>query len=330
MNVNANRIRRSSGRMLLAGMLAVMSMMVPAAAHAEYPDHPIKGIVAFPPGGGTDVFARLVSDRLGKVLGQPVVIENKGGADGNIGMDAAAKAAPDGYTILFNSSAATVNPVMYRHLTFDPAKSLRPAAILCEYYNLILVNTDKIPSRTLPEFVELLRKNPGKYNFAANGARLGIELFKQAAKVDVEVIPYRGAGDATIGLLRGDADFMIVNAPGLTQHIASGKLRALAITAPVRQPDFPDVETTAEAGYPQYDYSSFFGAYVPAGTPIEIVRKLNAAINTVTAMPEVIAQFRAQSATAVQSTLDGAQKRYDGDIAKYRDIVERAHIPTVD
>jgi len=132
--------------MLLAGMLAVMSMMVTAAAHAEYPDHPIKGIVAFPPGGGTDVFARLVSDRLGKVLGQPVVIENKGGADGNIGMDAAAKAAPDGYTILFNSSAATVNPVMYRHLTFDPAKSLRPAAILCEYYNLVLVNADKIPS----------------------------------------------------------------------------------------------------------------------------------------------------------------------------------------
>lgn len=317
-------------RALVAGMFATLSAFAITGAHAEYPDHPIKAIVAFPPGGGTDTFARLVSDRLGKVLGQPVVIENRGGADGNIGMDAAAKAAPDGYTILFNSSAATVNPVMYRHLSFDPAKDLKPVAILCEYYNLIVVNAAKIPAHSLREFVDLLHKSPGKYNFAANGARLGIELFKQATKTNVEVIPYRGAGDATIGLLRGDADFMIVNAPGLTQHIASGKLRALASTAPTRQPDFPDVETTAESGYPHYDYRSFFGAYVPSATPADIVDKLNAAINTVTAMPDIVAQFRANSATAVQSTPDEAQKRYQGDIAKYKAIVESAHIQTVD
>jgi tripartite-type tricarboxylate transporter receptor subunit TctC len=299
-------------------------------ARADYPDHVIKAIVPFPPGGGTDIFGRLVAQHLARVLGQPVVIENRGGADGNIGMEAAAKAPADGYTILFNSSAATVNPVMYGKLRFDPEKDLKPVAVLCEYYNLIVVNAEKMPVRTLAEFVERLRRDPGKYNFAANGARLGIELFKAAADVDVTIVPYKGAGDAITGLLRGDADFMIVNAPGLTQHIAAGKLRALAITAPVRQPDMPDVPTTREAGLPDYRYSSFFGAYVAAATPPEVVRRLNAALNQVTSMPEVVEQFRINGAVAVQSTPEQAAERYLGDIGRYRDIVVRAKIPLVD
>jgi len=299
-------------------------------ARADYPDHVVKAVVPFPPGGGTDIFARVVAQHLAGVLGQPVVIENKGGADGNIGMEAAVKAAPDGYTLLFNSSAATVNPVMYTKLRFDPERELRPVAVLCEYYNLIVVNPEKVPARTLGEFVELLRRNPGKYNFAANGARLGIELFKMMNNVDVAVIPYRGAGDAITGLLRGESDFMIVNAPGLTQHIASGKLRALAITAPVRQPDMPDVPTTREAGMPDYRYSSFFGAYVPAGTPADVVRKLNAALNQVTAMPDVLDQFRVNGAAVVHGTAEQAAERYLGDIARYREIVMKAKIPAVD
>jgi tripartite-type tricarboxylate transporter receptor subunit TctC len=311
---------------LAAALLCAFAL----TARAEYPDHPIKAVVPFPAGGGTDVFARVVSQQLAQKLGQPVVVENKGGADGNIGMETAAKSPPDGYTVLFNSSAATVNPVMYRNLRFDPAHDLKPVALLCEYYNLIVVNPEKVPVKTLGEFVELLRRNPGKYNFAANGARLGIELFRMQAHVDVTVVPYRGASDAITGLLRGESDFMIVNAPGLTQHIASGKLRALAITAPQRQPDFPDVPTTREAGMPDYTYSSFFAAYVPSATPPETVRRLGAALNAVTAMPEVVAQFRANGASAVQSTPEAASQRYLGDIARYRDIVTRANIPPVD
>ena len=313
-------------RFVLAASLCAVALV----ARADYPDHPIKAIVPFPAGGGTDVFARVVSQQLAQRIGQPVVVENKGGADGNIGMETVAKAAPDGYTLLFNSSAATVNPVMYRNLRFDPAKELKPVAILCEYYNLIVVNPQKVPVKTLGEFVELMRRNPGKYNFAANGARLGIELFKMQAQVDVTVVPYRGASDAITGLLRGESDFMIVNAPGLTQHIASGKLRALAITAPTRQPDLPGVPTTREAGMPDYTYSSFFGAYVPGATPPDVVRKLNAALNAVTAMPDVVTQFRNNGASAVQSTPEAAAQRYLGDIARYRDIVERARIPPVD
>jgi tripartite-type tricarboxylate transporter receptor subunit TctC len=310
--------------------VAVAAALLIAPAIAQYPDHPIKAVVPFPAGGGTDVFARLVSERLGKSLGQPVVIDNRGGADGNIGMEFAAKAAPDGYTLLFNSSAATVNPVMYQKLRFDPARELKPVAVLCEYYNLIVVNAEKVPAKTLGEFVALMKASPGKYNFASNGARLGIELFKLDAGVDVAIIPYRGAADAIAGLLRGDSDFMIVNAPGLYQHIASGKLRALAFTGPRRDPDLPDVPTTAEAGLPQFTYSSFFAAYVPAATPAEVAAKLNAAFNAITAMPEVIAQFRVQGATATQSTPEDAVRKYQGDIARYRDIVVKAKIPPAD
>jgi len=203
-------------------------------------------------------------------------------------------------------------------------------AVLCEYYNLVVVNSEKIPATTLAEFVELLKKNPGKYNFASNGARLGIELFKLETGVDVTIVPYRGASDAITGLIRGDADFMIVNAPGLMPHIASGKLRALAVTGPKRDPDLPSVPTTAEAGLPQFTYSSFFGAYVPAATPADIVAKLAAALNTITAMPDVVAQFRQQGAVAVQSTPAEAARKYDSTIASYKDIVVKAKIPPAD
>lgn len=301
----------------------------PGHAQAQYPDRLIKGIVPFPAGGGTDIFARLVAQYMSKALGHPIVIENRGGADGNIGMDAVAKSNPDGYTVLFNSSAATVNAAMYRTLPFDPVKDLKPVAMVCEYYNLILVNPVKAPVKTLGEFVALIRKNPGKINAAAGGTRLAVDLFRVQNNLDVAVIPYRGAADAITALLSGESDLMIVNAPGLTAHIVSGKVRALAITATQRQPDFPDVPSTAEAGMPDYLYGSFFGVYVPAAVPAEVVRKLNSTINAITATKEVSDKFRELSATAVQKTPEEAGKRYLGDIASLRDIVVRAKIPTL-
>jgi tripartite-type tricarboxylate transporter receptor subunit TctC len=315
-----------AGRWLAAAWLVAFAQI----SLADYPDRVVKGVVPFPAGGGTDVFARLVAERAGKVLGQPIVIENKGGAEGNIGMDSVAKAPADGYTILFNSSAATVNPAMYRKLPFDPVKDLVPVAVLCEYPNLVVVNAEKVPAKTLREFMDLLRSNPGKFNAAAGGTRIVYELFRLQQNVDILIVPYRGASDAITALLAGDAHFMIVNAPGLTQHIASGKLRALAITADKRQPDFPDVPTTAEAGMPEFVYGSFFGAYVRAGTPPDIVRKLNAAFNTVSAMPEVVDRFRTLGATATQKSPEDASRQYLGDIARLKDVVQKAGIPQLD
>ena len=316
-----------SGRWML---LVALLLGATAPSFADYPERVIKGVVPFPAGGGTDIFARVVAERVAKVLGQPVVIENKGGAEGNIGMDSVAKAPADGYTILFNSSAATVNPAMYKSLPFDPVRDLQPVAVLCEYPNLVVVNATKIPAKTLPEFMDLLRRNPGKYNAAAGGTRIVYELFRLQQNVDILIVPYRGAADAITGLLAGDADFMIVNAPGLTQHIATGKLRALAITADKRQPDFPDVPTTREAGMPEFVYGSFFGAYVRSGTPPEVIRKLNAAFNTVSAMPEVVERFRTLGATATQKTPEEAGKQYLGDIARLKDVVQKAKIPQLD
>lgn len=274
--------------------------------------------------------ARIVAPPLAKVLGQPVVIENKGGAEGNIGMDMVAKSLPDGYTLLFNSSAAVVNPAMYKTLAFDPLKDLQPVAVLCEYFNLIVVNASTVDAKTLPEFMELIRRNPGKYKAAAGGTRIVYEMFRLQNNVDILIVPYRGAGDAITAMLGGVVDFMIVNAPGLTQHIASGKLRALAITAPQRQADVPDVPTTAEAGMPQFVTGSFFGAYVRGGTPPDVVRKLNAAFNQVAAMPEVAAQFRNLGAAATQKTPDEAAAIYRNDIVRMKDVVTRAGIPQME
>jgi tripartite-type tricarboxylate transporter receptor subunit TctC len=311
-------------------MLAFSLALFASAVLAQYPDHAIRAVVPFPPGGGTDIFARLVAERAGKLLGQPIVIENRPGAEGNIGMDAVAKAPADGYTILFNSSAATVNPAMYRKLPFDPVRDLAPVAVLCEYPNLVVVNATKVPAKTLAEFMDLLRRNPGKYNAAAGGTRIVYELFRLQYGLDILIVPYKGAGDAINGLLAGDVDFMIVNAPGLTPHIASGRLRALAITATKRQPDFPDVPTTAEAGLPDFVYGSFFGAYVRSGTPADVVRRLNAVFNEVTAMPEVVERFRSLGATPTQKSVEEANRQYLADIAKTKDIVQKARIPQVD
>jgi len=313
---------------VLAAALASLAF-ASAPAIADYPERAIKAVVPFPAGGGTDVFARIVTPSLATLLGQSVVVENKSGAEGNIGMDFVAKSPPDGYTILFNSSAATVNPAMYGKLPFDPVNDLEAIAVLCEYYNLVVVNAEKVPATTLPQFMDLLRRNPGKYNAAAGGTRIVYELFKLQNNVDVLIVPYRGASDAITALLSGVADFMIVNAPGLTSHIASGKLRALAITAPTRQPDFPDVPTTAEAGMPEFVYSSFFGAYVRKGTPSAIVKKLNSTFNQVTAMPEVVQQFRTLGAAATQKNADDASAQYVREIARMKDVVARAKIPQV-
>ncbi|HSV83953.1 MAG TPA: tripartite tricarboxylate transporter substrate binding protein [Ramlibacter sp.] len=312
------------------GAAALLLAALAPAAHAEYPDRPIKAVVPFPPGGGTDIFGRLVGQHLSQALGQSLVVENRPGAEGNIGMEAVARSAPDGYTLLFNSSAATVNPAMYTKLRFDPAADLVPVAVVCEYYNVIVVNPEKVPARTLQEFVEFIRKNPGKVNAAAGGTRLGIDIFRLQNNLDLAVIPYRGGGDAITALLKGEADFMIVNTPGIIQHMKAGKLRALAVTAPQRQVDIPDVPTTREAGMPQYNYGSFFGVYTRAGTPPDVIAKLNASINAITGKPEVVKALRDGGAERVQRTPEESLRQYLGEMAKMKDAVARARIPTLD
>ena len=323
---------RGDRQLAAALFLALLWCTLPNAVAADYPDHIIKAVVPFTPGGGTDLYARVIATYLSKSLGQNVVVDNKGGAVGNIGMDFVAKSKPDGYTILFNGSAATTNPALFKTLPFDPIRDLRPIAAISESPFVIVINPTKVPAKTLKEFVDLIGKNPGKFNAAGGGVgtQLPVEVFKVQNNLDVVVIVYKGAGDAVTALVSGEADFMIVSAPPLMPYFASGRLRPLAVAGEKRMADLPEVPTTREAGMPDFVMGSAFGAFAPAGTPIEIVRKLNAAINAITVVPEVIERFRALGATTVQKTPEQFSEGYRREIARLKEVVARAKIATVD
>ena len=313
-------------KMTWVGLFAISSII-----HAQgFPERNLTGVVPFPPGGGTDIFGRLVADQLGKQLSQTIVVENRPGADGNIGMEYVSKSNPNGYTLLFNSSAATVNPVLYSKLRFDPLKDLTPIGIACEYYNVIVINPEKTQAKTLAEFLDLIKKNPGKINAGAGGTRLVIDMFTSAGKLDVAVIPYKGGGDAITAVLKGEVDFIIINTPGIIQFLNQGKLKALAVTGPKRQFDIPDIPTTKEAGMPDYVYSSFFGVYVQGNTPDPIKRKLNSALNEITQKPEVIAAFRRGGAEPVQKSVEDASQRYLEEIKRLKELAVKVGIPTLD
>jgi tripartite-type tricarboxylate transporter receptor subunit TctC len=315
----------------MAIFLAAACLTAPGLSPAQtYPDRPMKAVVPFPPGGGTDIFGRLIAQHLSKSLAQPVVIENRAGANGNIGMELVARSTPDGYTLLMNSSAATVNPALHRKLRFDAIADLIPVAVVCEYYNVIVINPEKNRVKSLAEFADLIRRTPGRINAAAGGTSLPIDMFRIQNGFDFVTVPYKGASDAILALLQGDADFMIVNTPAIIGHMKAGKLRALAVTAPARQADIPEVPTTAEAGMPQYNYGSFFGVYVQAGTPAAIVERLNAQINQITRQPEVIEALAKGGAQAVQVSAADAASRYRDEIARLKDLVVKAGIPYLD
>ena len=308
-----------------------MLMGSPAPGQAAYPDRLITGIVPFDVGGGADIFARLIAPYLGKALGQTVVIQNKSGAGGNVGVQYFTQSKPDGYTLLFNGVSTTQNPALFRHLPYDADRDIQPVAELVEAPFMIVVNP-KVPARTLAEFVELLKKNPGKYNAGSGGSgiRLPIELFLLQNNLQTEIIPYNGTGDATTALLSGEVDFSIADASSLAGHIASGRVRALAVTGPTRQAAFPDVPTTTEAGLPQYQEGTFFGVFAPAGTPPDILEKLHTALDRIDQEPELLQRFRSLGWVPVQKSMADFTAFFHRDLAKWKDVVTRGKIPTVD
>ncbi len=262
---------------LFAALAAAVS------AHAQqWPSKPIRIVVNFPPGGAADQIARAVAPPLGEALGQPVVIENRPGANGNIGAEAVAKSPPDGYTLLMSSGGAfSVNPHLYTKLPFDPLKDLEPIAAAARILVFLVVKPE-LPAKTVEEFVALARANPGKLSYGSPGSgsspHIAGEMFKRAAKIDVVHVPYKGAAPALTDLLGGQLDFMFDPGIGLGQ-VRAGKLRLLAVGSPKRSPLFPDVPTVAEAGIVGFDADSWFGFYAPAGLPPDIAVRLNRELN---------------------------------------------------
>ena len=271
-------------RALLGAAAAAALLASPLAFAQAWPSKPIRIIVNFPPGGAADQLARSIGQPLGEALGQPVVVENRAGANGNIGGEAAAKSAADGYTLLMSSGGmVSVNPHLYAKMAFDPAKDLVPVAAAARVAVYLMANP-KVPAANVQEFIQHVKANPGKLSFGSPGngssPHLAAEMMKSQAGLFAVHVPYRGAAPALQDLLAGQLDFYFDPGIGL-QHAKSGRLKLLAVGSMKRSPLFPEVPTLHEAGLKNFDADTVFGFYAPAGTPAEVVNRLNTEINKI-------------------------------------------------
>ena len=300
-------------------------------AQERYPQKTIRIVVPFAPGGSTDIFARLVGEKLSQSLGQPVIIENRAGASGNIGADAVAKSAPDGYTVLMATTGVmAINNALFKNMPYDAAKELEPVVFIASITNVLSVPND-LPVKNVAELVALAKKEPGKLSFASSGAgsstHLSAELFKSMAGIDVVHIPFKGSGQALIDVVAGRVSMIFDNMPSALPHIKGGKLRALGVTGSKRSGALPEVPTIAEAGVPGYESLSWSGFAVPAGTPREIVQRLNRESGAILATPEMKQKLAEQGADAIGGPPEAfaahirAEREKWGKLVRERNIV---------
>lgn len=284
-NFQPNLVRRS-----LMAMLVVAAGALPAAHAQSWPSKPVRVIVNFPPGGAADQIARMVGTPLAEALGQPVLIENRAGAGGNLGGEVVAKAPADGYTLLMSSGGmVSVNPHIYARMAFDPAKDLTPVAAAARVL-VFLVAKPAVPANNIKDFIAYAKANPGKLSYGSPGTgsspHLAGEMFKSQAGLFAVHVPYRGAAPALQDLLGGQLDYLFDPGIGL-QHVRAGRLKMLAVGSPKRSALFPDVPTLNEAGLTGFDADTVFGFYAPSGTPAEVVARLNREINRILGTPAV-------------------------------------------
>ena len=318
-------------RFLQLGLALAALTLFSGAANAAYPDKPIRLVVPYPPGGATDVIGRVMAQRLSTALGQQVIVDNRGGASGNIGAEAVVKAAPDGYTLLMGAvTSHSINQTLEKgSIRYNFEKDLVPIAIVGSV-PLVFVVHPSVPVQTLKELIAYAKSKPGELNFASSGAgapqRLAGEMFKRSAGVEMVHIPYKGSGPAMTDLIGGQVLTMVETVPAALQHIKAGKLRALAVTTPQRISMLPDVPTAGEAGMPGFEVSSMFGILAPVGTPKEIVARLNSEITRLLAMPEVKEQLLSQGAYSVITTPDQATARIHQEVEMWARVIKDANV----
>lgn len=291
-------------------LAACGSLLAAGSATAQsYPDKPIHFVVPFAAGGTTSILARALADRLGPVIGQPVVVDNRPGAGGNIGAQLVAEAAPDGYTMLMGPIGLAINPALYPKLSYDPLKDLAPVTLYGGVPNLLVVNP-QVPAQTVAELIDYARAHPGKLTFASNGqgtsSHLAAEMLKSAAKLDIVHVPYKGGAPAMQDLIGGQVNMLFDQMPAVMPQVTSGRVRALGISSATRSPAAPSIPTVAESGIPGFDMTVWFGVLVPAGTPAAIVEKLNTSIRKVLDEPE----FRAWLAERGVETMHGTPQTF--------------------
>ncbi|MBV6305601.1 tripartite tricarboxylate transporter substrate binding protein [Candidimonas humi] len=303
----------------------------PAQAAESYPQRPITLVVGYAAGGATDIVARLTAKALAGILGQSVVVENKAGANSNIGAEIVARSKPDGYTLYVGSIANTINRSMYKHLNYDFVKDFKPVAMLATIPNILVVNP-KLPIKTVQEYIAYAKAHPGKLTCASSGSgssiHLSCELFKMRTGTDILHVPYRGSGPAVADLLGGQVDSMFDNLPSSLPHVKAGKLRALAVTSATRVPTAPDVPTIAESGLPGFQVQSWFGLLAPAGTPDAIVQRLNQAVNQGLASADIKATYARSG--FIEPVQPNSSQAFGGWISQQIDtwapVIKKAHL----
>lgn len=312
-----------------AALLAVAAF-AGAIAHAQtYPDKPIRFIVPYPPGGGTDVIARIVQERFQHALGQPIVIENRGGAAGSLGTDVVAKAAPDGYTVLFTLSSHTINPSIYPKLPFNTVRDFEPVGTVASLPQILVANV-QLPVNNVAELIALAKAKPDSLSFASVGngspGHLAGELFKLRTGTKMTHVPYRGGGPAVTDVMGGQVPLLWVSIPAAAQFVKTGKLKALAVSTTRRSAAFPDVPTMQEAGVADFEVDSWYAMFVPAKTPKPIIDKLNQALNAIVHEADIRDKLLAQGSEGVGGTPQALGKVVDAELVKWAKLAKEANI----
>lgn len=293
--------RRLTGTLLSALIFAI----APAAAAQGYPSKAIRFVVPFAPGGGTDIIGRVVAQALNETLGQPVVVDNRGGAGSTLGTEIVAKSPADGYTILFGNISLAFNATLYTKLRYDTLRDLAPISLSAVQPNILVIHPG-IPAKSLKEFIELARANPGKYNYASAGVgagtHLAAELLKLQTKINIVHVPYKGTGPALTDLLGGQVSMMVSTFASALPHVKSGRMRALGVTTAKRSPAAPDVPTLIEGGVAGYDYSTWYGLLAPAGTPKAVIDRLHDSNRKLLARDDIRQKLESQGVDPIHNT----------------------------
>lgn len=319
-------------RRTLALLAAGIALPLAALAQTEprWPTKPVKWVVPFPPGGAMDVIARTLGDRLAQDLGQAFVIENRPGAGGNIGADYVAKQAADGYTIMITSIGMATNKALYPKLSYDPVKDFAPVSLLAVVPNVLVVNPARSSDKSVKDVLAHARREPGKLTYASAGNGTSIhlagEVFASMAQLKLLHIPYKGSGPAVTDMLGGQVDLMFDSITSARPHIQSGKLMALGVTSARRSSALPDVPTLAEAGVPGYEVSPWFGVFAPAGTPAEVVSRLNKALITAMRQPETLRKLESVGAEPIGSTPQALAEHLNKELARWGALIQERGI----
>jgi tripartite-type tricarboxylate transporter receptor subunit TctC len=320
--------RRAFHRLAASAALVALAGASPFA-HAAFPDKPVRIIVPFAPGGGTDAITRALGTGLSQALGQPVIVDNKPGAGTIIGSDAVAKSAPDGYTLVMATFAHAVNPSLQPKMPYDTDKAFAPVALIGISPNVLVVRADQ-PYKTVADVLAAARARPGKLTFASQGngtsAHLAGELFKSLAKVDITHVPYRGAGPAMTDLLGGQVDMMFATAAAARPFVSAGKMRALAVTTAQRSPAYADVPTLAEAGVAGYAAESWYGLYAAAGTPKDVIARLNDAVRRAVKVEAFVKQTQQEGLALKVGAPEELDRYVRAEEARWRKVVKDANI----